>query len=362
VFGGSLVERKARVELAKQGSRRKSATREGRLDIRGVAAHAGVSVSTVSRVVNRNPRVDEQLAERVRAAIRELGYIPSRVARSLVSGRSSTFGVIISDITNPFFPELIQGFEDAAVEVGYETLIGSTNYDLQKMEACVDRMLERKVDGVAVMTFGIEGPLLDRLAERGIPMVFIDKAPATQKSLAISIDYAQGIAAAVEYLVELGHERIAFVSGPPALHSAVARRRAFQAAMKKAGLKIEPAYLVVGDHMLETGMAAAQALLQLSMPPTAIVCSNDLSAIGAMHAVSAAGLKVPQDVSVVGFDDVRFSEFLIPPLTTVRMSRTDIARAAVQLLQQLVEGGEHAPLAAVPTSLIVRQSTAKPKG
>ena len=345
----------------KQGTKRKRTSREGRLDIRSVAAHAGVSVSTVSRVVNRNPRVDEELAERVRESIRELGYIPSRVARSLVSGRSSTFGVIISDITNPFFPELIQGFEDAAVEVGYETLIGSTNYDLLKMEACVDRMLERKVDGVAVMTFGIEGPLLDRLAARGIPMVFIDKAPATQKSLAISIDYAQGIAAAVDHVAKLGHERIAFLSGPPALHSAVARRRAFQAAMKKAGLKVEPSYMVTGDHMLERGMEAAEKLLKLSVPPTAILCSNDLSAIGAMHAVSAAGLSVPRDVSVVGFDDVRFSEFLIPPLTTVRMSRNDIARAAVQLLQQLVAGGEHPPLPAIGTSLIVRQSTSQVK-
>lgn len=331
------------------------------MDIRAVAAHAGVSVSTVSRVVNHNQRVDADLADRVRVSIRELGYIPSRVARSLVSGRSSTFGVIISDITNPFFPELIQGFEDAAVELGYETLIGSTNYDLQKMDACVDRMLERKVDGVAVMTFGIEGPLLDRLAERGIPMVFIDKAPDTQKSLAINIDYAQGIAEAVAHVAELGHEQIAFLAGPPALHSAMARRKAFQAAMKKAGIKVNPAYMAAGDHTLERGMEAAEKLLKLKEPPTAILCSNDLSAIGAMHAVFAAGLSVPHDVSVVGFDDVRFSEFLIPPLTTVRMSRTEIAHAAVQLLQQLVQGGEYPPVSTIPTSLIVRQSTAVPK-
>lgn len=343
----------------KQATKRRGTKREGRLDIRAVAEHAGVSVSTVSRVVNHNPRVDAQLAERVKAAIGELGYIPSRVARSLVSGRSRTFGVIISDITNPFFPELIQGFEDAAVEVGYETLIGSTNYDLAKMEACIDRMLERKVDGVAVMTFGIEGPLLDRLAERGIPMVFIDKAPATQKSLAVTIDYGPGIFEAVEHLAKLGHERIAFLSGPPSLHSAVSRRKAFLAAMKKLGLKVDAERVATGDHTLDRGMEAAGKLLKLSPRPTAIVCSNDLSAIGAMHAISAAGLSVPRDVSVIGFDDIRFSEFLIPALTTVRMSRTEIARAAVTLLEQLVDGGEHQSLPAIPTALVVRQSTGK---
>jgi DNA-binding LacI/PurR family transcriptional regulator len=311
-------------------------------------------------VVNQHPRVDAAMAGRVREAIAALGYVPNRVARSLVSGRSRVFGVLISEITNPFFPELIQGFEDAAVEAGYEALIGSTNNDLKRMEACVDRMIERNVEGVAVMTFGMEGPLLERLAERGIPMVFIDRAPATGRSLAIRIDYARGIAQAVAHLAELGHERIAFVSGPPEVHSAVARRKAFQAAMKKAKLATPAALLVIGDHTLDRGTAAAERLLRLASPPTAILCSNDLSAIGAMHAIAAAGLRVPQDVSVVGFDDVRVSEFLIPPLTTVRMSRTEIAHAAVQMLCQLVAGTAPEAMPVITTSLVGRQSTAAP--
>lgn len=176
-----------------------------------MAQTAGVSVATVSRVINNVQSVDPKLSKRVWNAVSQLGYIPNTQARALVSGKSKLFGLIISDITNPFFPELIQGFEDKAVEVGYETLIGSTNYDLRKMELCVQRMLERKVEGVAVMTFGIEEPLLERLTSQRIPMVFVDVAAPDAPISAIKVDYRKGLFEAVQHLAVLGHRRIAFL-------------------------------------------------------------------------------------------------------------------------------------------------------
>src|SRR6201998_1571437 len=147
------------------------------MDIRTVAQRAKVSIATVSRTINHNPTVNAKMAKRVWEAIRELDYFPNTQARALVSGRSGLFGLIVSEITNPFFPELIQGFEDIAVASGYEILVSSTNYDPKRMSLCIRRMLERKAEGVAVMTFGVEKPLLEQFAERNIPLVFVDEGP-----------------------------------------------------------------------------------------------------------------------------------------------------------------------------------------
>jgi LacI family transcriptional regulator len=335
-----------------------------RLDIRTVAQTAGVSVATVSRVINRVQSVDPKLSKRVWNAVSQLGYIPNTQARALVSGKSKLFGLIISDITNPFFPELIQGFEDKAVEVGYETLIGSTNYDLRKMELCVQRMLERKVEGVAVMTFGIEEPLLERLTSQRIPMVFVDVAAPDAPISAIKVDYRKGLFEAVQHLAVLGHRRIAFLRGPLRLHSATARVEAFQQAAKSIGLRVPPEYIFVGNHTTEMGSIGAETLLSLKEPPTAILCSNDMTAIGVMHAALRKGLRIPEDLSLIGFDDIKFAQFLLPPLTTVRMSGREIAASAVLALRDAV--ASDAPATVVPsdiqTTLIVRQSTAIPQG
>lgn len=334
----------------------------GRLDIRAVAREANVSSATVSRTINAHPTVDAKLKARVWAAIEKLGYVPNTQARALVSGQSKLLGVIISDITNPFFPELVQGFEDAAVAVGYETLIGSTNYNLDRMNACVQRMIQRKVDGVAVMTFGIEEPLLDRLTTQGIPMVFIDVAPKVGQGSAIVVDYDSGISEAVQHLAVLGHRRIAFIAGPGTLHSATARRRAFREAADAIGLTVPDTYIEAGQHTVEGGQRAAEALLSLPTPPTAILCSNDVSAIGALHAISRAGLTVPTDISIIGFDDVRFCQYLLPPLTTVRMSGAEIAARAVKTLMGKLDPSRPADTSPIETRLIVRKSTAIPRG
>jgi DNA-binding LacI/PurR family transcriptional regulator len=321
-------------------------------------------VATVSRVINRIPSVDEKLAKKVWAAVKELGYFPNAQARALVSGRSSLIGVIISDITNPFFPELIQSFEDLAIKADYEILVGSTAYDLERMEVVIQRMLQRNVDGVAVMTFGIEAPLIKRLAAEGIPLVFMDVAPPEQGMSAIVVDYATGIHEAVQHLAVLGHRRIAFIAGPDSLLSASLRKRAFLSALATIGLAETPEYMFAGDHTLEGGIRGMEAFLHLHNIPTAIVCSNDMTAIGVLHAIARARLRVPEDISIIGFDDIHMARYTVPPLTTVQMSCRTIADMAFNALRAYVEGdaAQWRPLYPLKTHLNVRQSTGIPSG
>jgi DNA-binding LacI/PurR family transcriptional regulator len=332
-------------------------------DIRSVAALARVSIATVSRTINGSPVVSEKLSKRVWQAIHQLGYLPNTQARSLVSGRSRLFGIIVENITNPFFPELIQNFEEVAVAHGYEILVSSSNSNPTVLTNCVRRMLERKVEGVAVMTFGDEEPVLNQLMHRKIPIVLAEFKLDDSKSSTILLDYKSGIHAAVKHLAELGHRRIAFLAGPPTLHSAVTRRNDFHSAMREVGLSIEMKYIVECDHMLKGGMAGFQQLHTLPTRPTAIVCSNDMTAIGVQRAAYNARLGVPQDLSVIGLDDIDFAEFTLPPLTTIRLCRAELARAAFEALRLQAEDGTNPKLQReflVSTSLVVRGSTAKP--
>jgi len=338
---------------------------EAKIDIRVVAARAGVSIATVSRAINRVPTVDPALAERVWQVVNELNYFPNTQARALVSGRSRLLGLIVSEITNPFFPELIQEFEQVAVERGYEILIASTNYERKKMETCARRMLERKVDGVAVMTFGIEDFLFERFAADKIPVVFIDAAPTRPLSGFLTVDYRAGIHEAVQHLAVLGHRKIGFIAGPLRLRSAATRKAAFIDCMKSVGLKVHPAWLVEGDHTLEGGRDAMQKLLALSDRPTAVLCSNDMTAIGVQHALFEANMKVPDDLSLIGFDDIHLAEYTIPPLTTIRMSCKDLALRAVNLLMEQLHPDAAKPNVAHPkidTKLVVRKTTGLPSG
>ena len=335
-----------------------------RIDIRSVAQHARVSIATVSRTINHVPTVDPALAARVWKAVDELNYFPNTQARALVSGKSKLLGLIVSEITNPFFPELIQEFELAAVAHGYEILIGSTNYEPKTMELCARRMLERKVDGVAIMTFGVEEFLLDRFTAEDIPMIFMDVPSKHPKRSTLSVDYRAGINEGVQHLAVLGHRRIAFISGPLKLWSAEIRRSSFTDCMRLAGLSIHEDWLIEGDHTLDGGRDAMQKILALDHWPTAVMCSNDLTAIGVQHALFEANLKVPDDFSLVGFDDVHLAEYTIPPLTTVRMSCKDLAQAAVASLisnMQQTEGKPQHNRTNIQTRLIVRQTTGLPK-
>jgi DNA-binding LacI/PurR family transcriptional regulator len=351
--------------MAKQAGKKSRAAVEGRdkMDIRTVARLANVSIATVSRTINRVSTVNPRMAKRVLEAIAKLDYFPNTQARALVSGRSRLLGLIVSEITNPFFPELIQGFEDIAVEHGYEILISSTNYDPARMALCIRRMLERRAEGVAVMTFGVEKPLLEQLAERKVPLVFVDVGPERPGISLLQVDYHHGIRQGVQHLAALGHRDIAFVSGPKRLHSAQSRIAAFSKSLAECAIVADPAWIVEGDHTMEGGTDAMDRLLKSKHLPTAVMCSNDMTAIGVLHKLYRAGLRVPDDLSVIGFDDIHIAQVTIPPLTTIQMSCFELARAAVTALRAHVEeGGEPKRQYKINTHLVVRESTGFPRG
>jgi LacI family transcriptional regulator len=331
------------------------------MDIREIAKRAKVSTATVSRAINRIPTVNPTLARRVWKVVDELGYYPNTQARALVSGRSRIFGLIVSEIINPFFPEIVQVFETIAVQHDYEILLTSTVHDPKRMETSVRRMIERRVDGVAVMTFGMEELLLEDLKVRNVPLVFVDVGPPRPRVSNIRIDYLNGIRQAVQHLAALRHERIAFITGPLGLRSAVARKSAFARAMKEIGLETDPDLIVEGDHTLEGGMSATATLLRHPQRPTAIMCSNDMTAIGVMRQSYDEKISIPNELSIIGFDDIRLAQFILPPLTTVQMSQPELARLAFQALLSEVQRETPAPHGAeytLKTNLVLRESTA----
>jgi LacI family transcriptional regulator len=331
------------------------------MDIREIARRAKVSTATVSRTINRVSSVDPQLAKRVWKVVDELGYYPNTQARALVSGRSRIFGLVVSEITNPFFPEIVQAFEDIAVQHNYEILLTSTVHNPKRMEIAVRRMIERRVDGVAILTFGMEDSLVEDLRFRKVPLVFVDVGPHVPGVSNIRVNYQHGIRQAVQHLAALKHTRIAFVAGPSTLKSAMARKVAFEATMQELGLDVSPEMIVEGDHRMEGGMRALVQLAGLPQRPTAILCSNDMTAVGVMREAYERGIVIPRDLSLVGFDDIRLSQFTTPPLTTVQMSQTLLAEYAFQALRRTVEGTSAGPAGneyELMTTLVQRRSTA----
>ena len=332
------------------------------MNISQIARRANVSTATVSRTLNQSGPVKAATARKVWRAVTELNYVPNSHARALVSGRSRLLGVIVSDITNPFFPELLKAFELRAAEKTYDLIVTSTDYETTRMSACLRRMLERKVDGVAIMTSEMDLGLIKELSSRGVPMVFMDVGQIGPKMSHVAVDYPNGIHQAVDHIVEVGHRHIAFISGPLDLHSARTRRQAFLDAMRAHGLSPDKRMIREGTHTAEGGREAMQRLLRLSKRPTAVIASNDWTAIGALNAIASAGLRVPQDISLVGFDDIPLVSYTTPPLTSVQISAADVGSVAFEALFGLMAGDRaEGDVYQIPTKLVVRGSTAKPR-
>ncbi|MGC2769412.1 MAG: LacI family DNA-binding transcriptional regulator [Candidatus Acidiferrum sp.] len=331
------------------------------MNLREIANRAKVSIATVSRTINRVPTVRPVNARRVQRIIDEVGYYPNTHARALVSGRSRIFGLMVSEITNPFFPEIVQTFEDLGVEHKYEILLSSITNNPARLEMAARRMIELRVDGVAILTFGNEDPLIEAFRRHKVPAVAIDIEPSGSLFRSVHIDYRHGIRQAVQHLAALGHARIAFIAGPAHLKTTLARRLAFQECMTEIGLKVPPEFVIEGDHTMESGMRDMSALTAAPLGPSAVICSNDMTAIGVMREAFELTLKIPAELSVVGFDDTHFAQFTTPPLTTVRMSQAEIARLAFRALLELVETQRNRPLRetyTIKTDLVIRGSTA----
>ncbi len=327
------------------------------MSIHTVAARAGVSVATVSRVLNGTVRVSTEREEAVRRAMAELDFVPNTNARALGSGSSKLFGLILSDITNPYFPELAKAFEEIAHAHGRDVLMADTSYDPGRMADCVRRMVQRRVDGIAVLTSELNADTLDYLRSRNVPAVYMDAARLPADVGGVRVDYALGVDLAMRHLYAQGHRRIAFVAGPSSLASADMRLKAFRFMAEKLRLSIAPDWVQEGNHQVSGGHASMHALLAAKRRPTAVMCSNDLTAIGLIAAAREAGVEVPREMSVVGFDDIDLSGYQNPPLTTLRVSREKLAGAAARMLLQPETIGSRVR---ITPELVIRGTVSKP--
>jgi len=326
--------------------------------IKDVAREAGVSTATVSHVINKTRFVSEEIRERVLRAVERCNYYPNAHARSLASGRSQILGLLISDISNPFFPELVKSIETAASESGYEVLLSNTNYDVDRTSSFVRRMIERKVAGVALMTSELNVALIDELARRHVSVVFLDLGAPGVRMSNIAVNYEVGIEEAMRHLVALGHQKIAYIGGPEHLRSAAKRREAFGDYVSKHLRDAPPPSVYVGDFKLDGGRRAAWEMLAVGELPTAIVAANDMMSLGAMRELRAAGVSIPRDVSIIGFDDIAFAALAEPPLTTICLPRVELGRRAVEALLATIEHPEQEGVEIrLPTYLVIRNST-----
>lgn len=330
------------------------------MDIQQVARQAGVSTATVSRVLNGSSKVREETSERVRQIIAELNYVPNTSARNLRIGRSELYGLIVSDIKNPFFPDLIDHFEALAAAQGIDVVFTHTNYDRQRLATCVRRLVERNVDGIAVMTSEVDETMLQVATRRHIPIVLLNQPSLNSQYSNVLVDYTRGYREAVEHLAGLGHQDIVFLTGPESLSSVARRRKAFENAARKYRIVSGERQLLMGDMRVEGGRAAIESILLRKVRPTALVAANDLMAIGALQAAHAAGMNVPKDISIIGFDDLPLATIMHPQLTTIQLSRHEIAAEAfAQLghLRQKQMSDALRPEKKVHPRLVIREST-----
>jgi len=330
--------------------------------LRDVATAAGVHPATASRALNPGTRllVSEETAQRVSEAAERLGYRPNSVARSLRTRRSNTIGVLIPDLNNPLFPPIIRGIEDRLAQHGYVALIGNTDADPGKERLVFDQMRARHVDGFVLATATLNSPILAEAAKAGLPLVLMNRTAQDYPFSSVSVDNEQGIRAAVAHLTALGHTRIGHVAGPQDISTGAARLRGFQEAMASHGLPIGPADIVYATaYTVDEGLRCGRELLAGATDLTALIAANDMLAVGCYGALDEFELRCPEDMSVIGFNDMPFVDRLHPPLSTVRFPHTQVGTEAARLLVERIENGDGNPVKILflAPELVVRGST-----
>ncbi|TWT13878.1 LacI family DNA-binding transcriptional regulator [Reyranella sp. CPCC 100927] len=332
----------------------------GRAKIKDIARRARVSPATVSRALSDSGLVAEPTLSRIREAARTLNYRPNVSARNLRTRRSMAVLMVVRDIGNPFYLDIVKGVEAAARASGYVVLMGNTENDPEREVEYFDMLRDGHADGMILMTGKLPGFGSDRLADR--PVVVASEIIDGTDFPHVQIDNVAAAATAVRHLIDLGHRRIAHISGPVPEVLSVHRQQGYRKAMAAAGLRAPRGYIQRGDYLLASGRACCQALLDLPAPPTAIFCANDEMAFGAIHELHQRGHDVPRDFSVVGFDDLYLSEAFYPPLTTISQPRADIGRRAMTTLLDVMSGERRARTPVIlPTELKVRGTTSSPR-
>ena len=330
--------------------------------IKDIAREAGVSTATVSHVINKTKYVSDPTRVRVQRAIKKFNYHPNAHAQMLALGRSKMIGLLVSDIANPFFPEIIKSVEAAVMSGGYDLILIDTNYDIDRTIEYVRRLIQMKVAGIILMIAEFDESLVEVARSNKTSIVFHDLGIVGEKMSKVTLDYAVGVDEAVQHLVSLGHRNIVHIAGSHEIHSAGVRRQAFIDAMRRQLPKQQQPKVYEGDFRFEGGRLAASQILSEKTLPTAVVVANDLMALGAMQEFKAGGLHIPQDISIIGFDDIAFASLSEPALTTVCSPRVEIGRRAVESLLLTVNKPHQQGIEIIiPTYLIKRNSTAPPR-
>ncbi len=328
--------------------------------IKDIARLANVSHSTVSRALHNHPLVNQETAKRIRQLAQQHGYRPSAAARSLVTQRSYTIGVVVTSISDPFVAGVVSGIEDVASRHGFSVFLANSNADPEQEIRVVQSFDERRVDGIVVTSSRVGALYVPVLSRRRVPIVLLNNQHPSEFAYSVVIDGTQGSMDAANHLIELGHRRIAYLGDQFGRQSDTERFSGYREALSRAGLRFSRELVVHGDGKAEGAINAMSHLLALPRRPTAVVCYNDMSALGAMHRIRAAGLRVPDDFSITGFDDLHISQYLNPPLTTIRQPMRDMGRMAMETLIAILSGDTSQQNIIVPGSLIVRGSTAPP--
>ncbi len=331
--------------------------------IKDIAKAAGVSHTTVSRALRDSPVISAATAAQIKQLAQQMGYVPNSAARNLKTNRSNAFGVIVQRIDDPFYGEVIDGIEDVLQSRGYSLLLAASHGDSEKEKEIFRTLSERRVDGTIICSIAISQAQAAQLDHFGVPIVVINNQAANDTTYAVSHDDNDGATQIVQHLLDLGHQNIAYIGNASAGRTNEDRLNAFHATLQTAGVDVRPEWVVNAPNgSVKGGVRGAQMLLRQPERPTAVVCFNDVMAVGAMSTLKGAGIGVPENCAVTGFDNIALAEYLCPPLTTFDQPKYELGQRAAQMMLSVLERKRAMP--AQPQSvclrgtLIVRESTA----
>jgi DNA-binding LacI/PurR family transcriptional regulator len=326
--------------------------------IKDVASHAGVSTATVSYVINKSRHVSEELTLKVRTAIAELHFTPSRVAQGLRSGRTSTIGLVIDDITNRFASQFTRGLENGASEMGYSIIISDLQERPEHESRSIGMLLDQKVDGIIYAGYGAAEEQLLELCAGGLPVVAVDKPPVSRRLPSVLIDNRSSIERSLDYLAKLGHRDIVFINGLAINRNAVLRSEAFRDWMARRAFPCAAECIICGDYTLEHGYKTTLRILEERRKFTALLCGDDVVAFGAIAALKSRGIRIPDDVAVVGFDDDPMAAVFDPSLTTIHYPMYEMGRRSFDVFHRMATGKRKQPEhVLLGTNLVIRRST-----
>jgi DNA-binding LacI/PurR family transcriptional regulator len=328
------------------------------VSIKDVARAAQVSHSTVSRALSHSTLVREETRKRIQQLAEEMGYTPNAAARSLVTKRTGALGLVVTTIADPFISEVVRGIEETALDEGYGVILSQSNAEVSRELAATRALREKRVDAVIVSASRVGDLYMPLLEEIQVPIVLVNSEQSSKRVHFVLSDDVQGGRLATEHLLSLGHRRIGYVTGPPDGKSSENRLRGYRQALQAAGIEPTPQWVAQGTGHYHGGEKGLQTLLSVAPELTAVFCYNDTTAIGALRFARGRGMRVPEDLSLIGFDDILFAAYTEPPLTTIAQQKYEMGRLVARMAFELIAGQQVQDIV-LPTRLVIRESCAK---